>query len=337
MMAYQKISPIANPAALVDALKAFVRDNVPTLTYVGNCGTGNTRPSFKNDKGYFFNLDFTTEYIATTVSKTKPDADIQAGAITAPYSAISGFIKSTIAVSNNLTYPSIACSFFTDGKLVVIVLETLSGIYRHHAFGNLIPYGNFEGGEFIGGTATLLNRAETIGKDLIYYQYPNENGECFHPFLTNYARGYISDYSNVNNKPDPNYMLSISYRNHMLRYKDEWLLTASSALGASGETFYCIRIFDYDGVFGVAPNTYNGRVQLAPIVWNKYYERASSPNTNKVTTPLFHTDFVAMASIDSFQVEEVLNNEWILFPLITKIETIRTGVCTKNLAIAYKK
>lgn len=336
-MAYQKVTAINNAEALVDALKAFVQTNAPSLTYAGNCGAGNTRPSFKNAKGYFFNFDFTDKYIATTISKAKPDADIQVGAITAPMSPTGGAVKSTMAVSNNFEYPLIACSFFTDGKLVVMVLETVAGVFRHHAFGNLSTYGDFDGGEFAGGTATLLNQRIVIGDNPNSPVYPFDNGDLAHPFITGYSRNSAYDYTN-NGTPDPTLMLGVKNRAHMVRYKDEWLLTAATERSISAsETAYSIRIFDYVGVFGVPPNTYNGRVQLAPLVWNKYYEYASEPMTKKVTVPLFHTDFVAYTSIDTFQVEEVLNNEWVLFPLTTKIETFQKGTMTKNFAIAYKK
>lgn len=336
-MAYQKVTAINNAGALVDALKAFVQTNAPSLTYAGNCGSGNTRPSFSNAKGYFFNFDFTDKYIATTISKAKPAADIQAGAIAAPLSPLYGAIKSTIAVSNNFEYPLIACSFFTDGKLVVMVLETVAGVFRHHAFGNLSTYGDFDGGEFAGGTATLLNRKVILGDSSSSSAYPFDGGELVHPFITGYARTNTYDYGN-NGTPDPNYMLGVQYRSHMVRYKDEWLVTTATSRSVGDyETTYNLRIFDYVGIFGVPPNTYNGRVQLAPLVWNKYYEYASEPTTKKVTVPLFHTDFVAYTSIDTFQVEEVLNNEWVLFPLTTKIETFPKGTITKNFAIAYKK
>ena len=332
-MAYQKVSGITNADSLINALKSFVQNNSTEIVYAGNCGAGNLRPSFKNSKGYHFNFEFGDRWILTTITQGKPATDDIF--TNGRYS----YHKCNIAISNGFIYPILNASFFTDGKLICMVLETTTGVYRHHAFGNLTPFGTFDGGEYAGGTAVQKNNWAIAQPAGLNSSMVNSTVVPFtNPFITHWGQSSASS-RNVSHP----YYEGVDYRSHILRVGTDWLPTLTTNINSYQDPpsniniARFVSIFDYFSIFGESPNVYNGRVQLAPLVWNIIYPAASNWGSEKVTTPVFHTDFVAYSSLDSFQVEEVINNEWVLFPLTTKIPTIRDGGISGNYALAYKK
>ena len=339
-MAYQKVSGITNADSLVNALKSFVQNNSTEIVYAGNCGAGNLRPSFKNSKGYNFNFEFGEKWILTTITRGKPATeDILTNGMASPFTYIYSEHKCNIAVSNGFIYPMLNASFFTDGKLICMVLETTAGVYRHHAFGNLTPFGTFDGGEYAGGTAVpkgALSWATMVGLNVSIVS------DSMVPFTNPFVTHWGQSASSSNNVRIP-YYEGVNYRAHILRVGDDWLPTMTTNRyhyqnpPSNINIARFVSTFDYFSIFGESPNVYNGRVQLAPLVWNTIYPAAGNWSLQKVTTPVFHTDFVAYSSLDSFQVEEVINNEWVLFPLTTKIQTITEGAISLNYALAYKK
>lgn len=339
-MAYQKFSGIVNADSLVNALKSFVQNNSTEISYVGNCGAGNLRPSFKNSKGYNFNFEFGDKWILTTITRGKPATDdIFTNGMVSPFVNRTSYHKCNIAISNGFIYPILNASFFTDGKLICMVLETTTGVYRHHAFGNLTPFGTFDGGEYAGGTAVPKNNWSYANPAGFNSSIVSDSTVPFtNPFVTHWGQTSASS-NNVN----PPYYEGVDYRAHILRVDNDWLPTLVTNRHLYQNPSSNINIarfvstFDYFAIFGESPNVYNGRVQIAPLVWNTIYPAASNWGSEKVSTPVFHTDFVAYSSLDSFQVEEVINNEWVLFPLTTKIPTIRDGAISGNYALAYKK
>lgn len=339
-MAYQKISGISNADSLVNALKSFVQNNSTEIVYAGNCGAGNLRPSFKNSKGYNFNFEFGDKWILTTITRGKPATeDIFTNGMTSPFVYLQSYHKCNIAVSNGFIYPMLNASFFTDGKLICMVLETTAGVYRHHAFGNLTPFGAFDGGEYAGGTAVPKEALYRVAEVNLNMSIVNDSTVPFtNPFITHWGQSSASS----NNVRTP-YYEGVDYRAHILRVGEDWLPTLTANRfhyqnpSSNINIARFVSIFDYFSIFGESPNVYNGRVQLTPLVWNTIYPAAGNWGYEKVTTPVFHTDFVAYSSLNSFQVEEVINNEWILFPLTTKIPTITEGAISSNYALAYKK
>ena len=52
---------------------------------------------------------------------------------------------------------------------------------------------------------------------------------------------------------------------------------------------------------------------------------------------MYYTDFVALVDIKDLLPEDVVNNDWVVFPLVSKSTTLIGDVGTLNYGIAYKK
>ena len=315
-MAYQKISnPCADPKQLADELMAFVLANT-TFTYAG--GIGRNGFSFKSPENWYYNFDFTYSAIETTITRIKPT-----GSITNDMEAYSptdgnGY---SLTSTGNFTYPFVSRHFFTNGKMVAMVIETKSGIFRHHAFGKFDTFGNVDGGEFAGGTTPATEDNTNLSANYIgYYDY-SATELLTHPFVFGWSHSY-----KANNQ-----------------YKYCWIRKGNKFIRVNGNS----QIVDAVNVefccgynthfYGLGGNNYNGRVQLYPIVWNII--KAYQPNalTTFPQIPMYYTDFVALVDIKDLLPEDIVNNDWVVFPLVSKSTTLLNDVGTSNYGIAYKK
>ena len=316
-MAYQKISnPCADPKQLADELKAFVLANT-TFTDAGSIGTNGY--SFKSPENWYYNFNFTNTTIETTITRTKPTGSITTGMDA--YNNVDGNGYS-LTSTGNFTYPFVSRHFFTNGKLVAMVIETKSGIFRHHAFGKFDTFGNVDGGEFAGGTTpdtvnnTNLSSANTIGS----YYYSDTN-QLTHPFVFGW-----SYYAASNN----------AYKYCWIRKGNKFIRVNGNTQSTNGVNVeFCCGYNTH--FYGLGGNNYNGRVQLYPIVWNII--KAYQPNalTTFPQIPMYYTDFVALVDIKDLLPEDVVNNDWVVFPLVSKSTTLIGDVGTSNYGIAYKK
>ena len=319
-MAYQKISnPCTDPKQLSDELKAFVLANT-TFTDAGSIGTN--MYSFKSPENWYYNFNFTNTSIETTVTKSKPSGSITNGM--PAYSQADGTGYS-LTKTSNFTYPFVARHFFTNGKLVVMVIEISSGVFRHHAFGKFETFGNVDGGEFAGGTNTstysYANNYRNIGTTKVNdYQYSNTYYYT-HPFI--FGWNTSSDTGNNN---------SFCW----IRKGDKFIrVNANSQSSSYNVVEYCC---GYNTPFyGAGGNNYNGRVQLYPIVWNIIRAYQSNATSTFPQIPMYYTDFVALVDIKDLLPEDVVNNNWVVFPLVSKSTTLIRDVGTTNYGIAYKK
>ena len=307
-MAYQKISnPCADPKQLADELKAFVLANT-TFTDAGI-------NSFKSPENWYYNFNFTNTTIETTITRTKPTGSITTGMDAYNPNDGNGY---SLTSTGNFTYPFVSRHFFTNGKLVAMVIETKSGIFRHHAFGKFDTFGNVDGGEFADGTtpATVNNTNLSPATNVGNYYY-SDTELLTHPFVFGW-----SYYHNANNE---NKYCWIRKGNKFIR------ANGNSQSSAANVEFCC----GYNTHFyGLGGNNYNGRVQLYPIVWNIIKPNAL---TTFPQIPMYYTDFVALVDIKDLLPEDVVNNDWVVFPLVSKSTTLIGDVGTLNYGIAYKK
>lgn len=315
-MAYQKISnPCTDPKQLSDELKAFVLANT-TFTDAGSIGINGY--SFKSPENWYYNFNFTNTTIETTITRTKPTGSITNGM--AAYSSTDGTGYS-LTSTGNFAYPFVSRHFFTNGKLVVMVIEISSGVFRHHAFGKFETFGNADGGEFAGGTVTATaNKQNVTSNGVGYYDY-SKTYYLTHPFVFGW-----DTYNYSNN----------SYKYCWIRKGDKFIrVNGNNQSSSAVNVEYCC---GYNAHFyGLGGNNYNGRVQLYPIVWNIIKAYQSNALTTFPQIPMYYTDFVALVDIKDLLPEDVVNNDWVVFPLVSKSTTLIGDVGTSNYGIAYKK
>ena len=316
-MAYQKISnPCVDQKQLSDELKAFVLANT-TFTDAG--GIGINGYSFKSPENWYYNFNFTNTTIETTITRTKPTGSITNGMDA--YNSYDGNGYS-LTSTGNFTYPFVSRHFFTNGKLVAMVIETKSGVFRHHAFGKFETFGNADGGEFAGGTVTSSgDNINITSQGVGYYDYA-ASYYFTHPFTFAWS---TTSYNSNN-----------SYKFCWIRKGNKFIRTCANnqSSDAVNVEFCC----GYNTHFyGLGGNNYNGRVQLYPIVWNIIKAYQSNALTTFPQIPMYYTDFVALVDIKDLLPEDVINNDWVVFPLVSKSTTLVNDVGTSNYGIAYKK
>ena len=315
-MAYQKISnPCADPKQLADELKAFVLANT-TFTDAGSIGTN--MYSFKSPENWYYNFNFTNTTIETTITRTKPTGSITTGMDAYNHDDGNGY---SLTSTGNFTYPFVSRHFFTNGKMVAMVIETKSGIFRHHAFGKFDTFGNANGGEFAGGTVT----ATANNENLVSYGVGNYNYSNSYYFTHPFVFGW--DTSNRAN----NYLKCC-----WIRKGDKFIRVNGNNQNSGGVNVeFCCGYNTH--FYGSGGNNYNGRVQLYPIVWNIIKAYQSYALTTFPQIPMYYTDFVALVDIKDLLPEDVVNNDWVVFPLVSKSTTLIGDVGTSNYGIAYKK
>ena len=314
-MAYQKISnPCADPKQLSDELKAFVLANT-TFTDAGGIGTN--MYSFKSPENWYYNFNFTSTTIETTITSTKPTGSITNGMDEYNHTDGNGY---SLTSTGNFTYPLLSRHFFTNGKLVVMVIETKSGIFRHHAFGKFDTFGNTNGGEFAGGTTpATVNNENLVSDGIGSYNYSNPY-YLTHPFVFGWSESIRSDNS---------------YKYCWIRKGNKFIRVNGNKQSPDSNVEFCC---GYNAHFyGLGGNNYNGRVQLYPIVWNIIKPYQPNVFTTFPQIPMYYTDFVALADIKDLLPEDVVNNEWVVFPLVSKSTTLLNDVGTSSYGIAYKK
>lgn len=315
-MAYQKIyNRCTNPKQLSDELKEFVLANT-TFTDAGSIGTN--MYSFQSPEGWFYNFNFTNTAIETTITRSKPTGSITNGMDA--YSSTDGNGYS-LTTTGNFAYPFTSRHFFTNGKLVVMVIEISSGVFRHHAFGKFETFGNADGGEFAGGTITTNEGSNILeNADVGSYLYSDPD-TYLHPFI-------FGDYQS---RLSPN----IDTKCCWIRKGNKFIRVSGNTQSINANLEFCV---GYNTPFyGLGGNNYNGRVQLYPIVWNVTKPYVSNYLTTVPQIPMYYTDLVALVDITYLLPEDVVNNDWVVFPLTTKSTTIKNDLSSRNYGIAYKK
>lgn len=324
-MAYIKnITPCNTPAQLLSELRAFCLTHT-TFTDAGSIGAGDLL-CLKSPENWYYNFAFSTIDIKTTCRNAKPSGNIMQG-----MSSFNGNVNNdyNLAETNGITYPIVSRHLFTNGKLVVMVLEVQTGVYRHHAFGKFDMFGNGDGGEFVGGTVAskvnntvrLLPKQTSVG----YYKHI-QTGYLVHPFLFGLIAGYDSSSTSL-----------IDNKRTWIRYGAKFIpINGTSYNTSSTNIQYCV---GYNTPFyGGDANTYNGRSMLYPILWSIMRGGNSSYAMQTIQQqPAFYTDLVALVDTTRVMPEDVLNNDWVAFPLVTKSTNMVNETNTPYHGVAYKK
>lgn len=321
-MAYQKIATKCIDAKqLISELKSFTLANA-NFKEAGDFGDGTM--CLQGETGWYYNFTFTNNRIKTHITKDKPSSKINITSDDRDYYQNTSF---NLCTTSHTDYPFITRHFFTDGSLVVMVIETSQGIYRHHAFGKLSSYGDSNSGDFCGGTVTFYrkgydNRLNNNG-NVDSYGYANSQ-RYIHPFIT-------SNYNTYDN------LLYGEYAYNWVRHEDVFIVTSGYNAYASYSNNNTLTAVNYNTPWINGYNSYNGRTMLYPLQLDtcKLYDLTQS-NTPAIR-PTFYSNMVALLNIRYHLPEDVINNEWVCFPLVTKLENLTDEISTVDFGVAYKK
>lgn len=219
---------------------------------------------------------------------------------------------------NNIGGPYVAYHFFTDGSRVNVAIEKVAGVFSHINFGSAQKLGSWSGGSYVTGLYTEESSATARG-DLL-------NGLNSVPFS-----GKMDS-----NTPTTN---ARGRRGHIR------VPTAGAGVALLGQvpgtgTYSAYYIatglqWEYQSeVLDASPNTFNNRAILAPV--NIGHITANTVGTN----PLYLIAVVpnvALVRIDNLSPGDLVNGDWLVFPISQKNGPATTYVNSGTYGIAYRK
>lgn len=210
-----------------------------------------------------------------------------------------------------ITYPLLNLYLTTTKTFVAISAEVRSSVFRHVVVGRMESYTNRSDGEFLYSTNSYY--------DKIGYQHPNnEQGIVYYSRVNGdeyyYAQGIVG-----HAKPSRS-----SYKN-FVAYNGE--LIVSYAGGGSDKKF----ISPPPVNVCKGSMNFNGRSPL-----NTHHLMFSRDNDDFMQ-PVFYCNELATIAIDNLTPADIVMDDWIVFPVITKLRDIRSNeVSTGNLGVAFK-
>lgn len=316
-MAIERIAnKINTPAELATIVKNFAIQHAG-FTDAGVISDANTAFAIRSPQGIYYNFKFANDTIETVMSNSKM-----------PNFTVVGFSQYTgnptkyptwnYTYTANFTYPLVGATLITMGKLIAIVIETKVNIFRHHVFGKFDTYNpNQIGGEFASGTTTYIysgsnNTALPTFDSFTDRLYSNSNNTQHSPF----AWGGSS--SSIVHK------LGASF----IRIDNNY--SPVNILGMNDVTQYCVQVGSY--FTNYSPNNYNGRVMMYPI---ELYHQPNY-NNNSPLIPMFYTQDICRLCVSNLNPYDIVNDSWIVFPVVTKIANPQSDRSSAFDGVAYK-
>lgn len=210
--------------------------------------------------------------------------------------------------TDNLGGPHVGYHFFTDGYGVNVAVEVVTNVFVHFNFGVLQKNGDFDGGEYVTGTA--------VGA---------------------YSSGWMNMFSGYNTTTFDHASVGSSQTNYST-------VSGHVRTPISGPTAILSRNYGPSrawstGLAGNAgrdlvansPNSFNGRSVLVPI----NIVQASSGDTG----PFYQLGTVGNArflNVANLNPKEMVNTDWMVFPLSQKNGPGTTYINSGNYGIAYR-
>jgi hypothetical protein len=323
-MAYEKVtSRITTPAELASAVKAFALKHGDFT----DSGQFNSQSEFclRHKDGQFFTFNFKPTSIEMFMRDAKP--------ANANYNQDVGRfnedVKFNLGLTTGLVYPLIATHLIKAGGVYVMVNEVKTGIFRHTVFGKLETFGLANAGEIVGGTGNwgqYQNNQYTNGsyhsgfkpKEINVYNGTNVS-YLSHPFISNYYTGLSFDYSGST----------------YVRGGNGLYHAASRCFSGSDPTNMSFVFWKLPVMYLNGANQHNGRTGIYPLLGLRAEKNAGYYRSTP-SRPMVYSDHIAHVAVDNIAPETVINDEWICFPVITRLLSTNLEVLTMGAGIAYK-
>nr|DAT00679.1 MAG TPA: hypothetical protein [Caudoviricetes sp.] len=303
-MAFTKVSEkITTPNELAGVVRAY-------LTVSGHFTLHKlftaTHFSLRHKNGKYFVFEFGNErandFVNCFLSFTEPTQDI----IENSSLQLGGMRK--------ITYPLLNLYLTTTETFIAISAEIRSGVFRHILVGRMQSYANREDGEFVYSTNSTY---ENISYNSVHF---DANSASY------YLNKQLVDYYHASGIVGIQYTPYSKYQNYVA-YKGN--LVVSSAGGYNK----IARFFSPPPTnILVGSMNFNGRSPL-----NTHHLIYSEGNSELFYTPVFYCNELATIAIDNLNPADIVLDDWIVFPVMTKLTNINSDeVSTGNLGVAFK-
>ena len=261
--------------------------------------------------------------------------------------------ENATALSASISFPLTSRHFFTNGKLVAIVIEARAGEFRHHIFGTLETYGDVGGGQWSAGSMP-----QTYSNSVWYYELftPNRGSKSY---LTASGEGspytgytwtctpFTTDYDNyttyISSNGATSSEMGLSQNQSVIRGSDDSLTAMYTknwdSFFRSSKNYQAVLLPPYFNHYGA--NLYNGRSQIYPFLVYAELKKSSSINQYDMSSvnlqPRYYSDMIGYCDVTHLEPATVVNNEWVVFPLSTKSNTMTETLRSNGFGVAYRK
>lgn len=283
---------------------------------------GEQEYSLRHKDGIYFNLKFDNASIRLCMSKSLPNGSYDA---LIPNKTTAQRTNNTYnkSATVDITYPLVNCFLINTGSFIAIVQEVKNNIYRHTVFGKYEKYGNFEGGEFIGGTKAYSGYVQgTNATAALWGGVDNKAYYLLSPFtfgLDNSSSEYTAGGSWIR-EGDAYIPLTINSWNTS---------TSNNEPDIFMKHGYQVSSYFY----GIGANQFNGRVPMYPLEWLARFPLSQS---RKPMIPMFYTNEICRLNVDNIIPETIVNDDWVCFPITTKLTNVPNEFSTLGHGVAYK-
>lgn len=210
--------------------------------------------------------------------------------------------------------PHVGYHLFTDGVALHCAVEVTTNSFTHFSFGEVTKTGTFNGGQFVTGSCMQLSGTITP----LSLQIDSSSSDT--PFATLSVGGTINNVSFGHMRMDALSANSI--------YSLGGAFTGTS--GTCWNIAWASQSMRF--VINGGPNTFNGRAVIIPM----QFIAASSG----ILTPYYQIGCLmncGLISTININPKDIVNTDWMVFPIGTKGTTSSTSINSQNYGIAYKK
>ena len=209
-----------------------------------------------------------------------------------------------------LAGPFVGHHFFADNYGVNVAVEVVTGVYTHFNFGEIVRNGDWEGGQYATGLHFYSRDAN----------YMRDLGSVFNylPFDSLNMAQQDSDYTGC-----PTHIRTPN-NGPIARLRRNGTTTTAWNTGWCGNQGR--DLIDY------SPNKANGRAVLVPM--------NIVQATNGTASPFLQLGYVSNArlvNIANLNAKEMVNGDWMVFPICQKQGPGTTYLNSGNYGIAYRK
>jgi hypothetical protein len=310
-MAYQEITGIASPEALIDAICTFVSAEGWTVernALVGSNRTATVRMVGTTDYIHIYNVNTTEVYMRISVGY---DGGLAPSA--------NPNVQAYDTRTNGLTGPYSRVYFFMDNDAVHIVIATASAEeYRHLCFGMPDKIGDYTGGTYADGTYRVADflgdlqanrhRAPFVGGGL----GPTSNSApypgCIHADVVADARSNFFHW--FGDRQDDHVTIGGAF-------------TGIMSWAQAGSRYWLAYIAG-----GADRNIFSGRSIFHPI--HVFVNRAGSPTYRSPVATIRNTRFCNLTKLSVAQEVTIGSDTWKVFPLIKRSLLASSGAAAPN-------
>jgi hypothetical protein len=215
-----------------------------------------------------------------------------------------------------VTGPYSTYDLFGDGFSIHCAIQIASGVFTHINFGSVEKNGSWTGGMYVTGSSSQFTSPPSTANLAI------DSGSVDFPFMT-------SDVGSHNPS-----LPTTSHMRSSLVGANKIAAFGRSDLVGNTDCVFTLPWATSSGrrLIDASPNTYNGRAIILPIT----IVQASSG----ITAPYYQMGCVKNAGVTNirdFNPRDVVNTDWMVFPIGNKGSSSGTYIGSKNYGMAYKK